>query len=120
RHFARNSSATKPIDIGDPQTVKTKVGFLHHDEELLPSPRRLEGELQRVSALLICQLLQQWSDRGRHWNRECPVFASLRMGEGDFVFTKVHTIEWNPRFAKPATGVEADFERYLHPLRFFA
>src|SRR5256886_8740955 len=43
----------------------------------------------------------------------------LRMGESDLVFTKVHTVEWNPRFAKPATRVEADVETYLHPLRLF-
>src|SRR5437867_1301548 len=119
RHLARNSSASEPIDIGNPQTVKTKMGFLHLDEELLPSPGRLEREFQRVSSLLIRQPLQQWSDRGRHWNRERPIFASLRMREGDFVFIKVHTVEWNPRFAKPATRVEADVETYLHPLRLF-
>ncbi len=100
RHLARNSGASQPVDIGDSQTVKTKVGFLHFDEELLPSPRRLEREFQCISALLICQPLQQWFDRGRHWNRERPVFAPLRMGEGDFVFIKVHTVEWNPRFPK--------------------
>src|SRR5438552_10310587 len=92
RHLARNSSASEPIDIGNPQAVKAKVGFLHLDEELLPSPRWLEREFQRVSSLLIRQPLQQWSDRGRHWNRESPLFAPLRMGEGDLVFTKVHTV----------------------------
>src|SRR5439155_14649474 len=30
-----------------------------------------------------------------------------------------HTLERTPGFAQPATGVEADVEAHLHPLRFF-
>lgn len=38
------------------------------------------------------------------------------MGKGDFVFAKVYGVERNPRFTKPASGVEADLEGYLHPV----
>jgi hypothetical protein len=98
--FPRHSGTAQPIHIRHPETVKTKVRHLELDEKLLPTPRRLKGEDQCLTALLRLQILKDRSQRARHRNGENPVFAAVETWERDFVFLEKHAIERKSRFAQ--------------------
>src|SRR5262245_42104940 len=94
--------------------------LLDLNEELLPSSRWLERKLQSVLLSLRREPFEQGFKRGRHWNRERALLSPLWAWECDFTLVEIKTGERNPRFAKPASGIEADLKRDLHPLRFLS
>jgi len=56
--FARHSSPAQAINVRDPQAMKAKVRLFDFNEELLPSPRRLEWKLHRELLSSIPEPLQ--------------------------------------------------------------
>lgn len=116
--LTRNSGATQPVDVGDAEAVETDVGHLDLNEELLPPPRRLEGEFHGEFLLGLGHLFEERPERGRHRNRKRTVLSALRRGEGDFVLREIHAVQWDSRLAEATAGVKRDLECGLHPLRF--
>lgn len=117
--LTRNPGTAQPVHIGDAEAVETEVRHLDLDEELLPSSRRLEREFHGEFQFGLGQLFEKRLERGRHRNRERPVLAPLRGGEGDLVLGEIDTAHGDSRFAEAAAGVKGDLEGGLHPLGFF-
>lgn len=98
--------------------MEAEVRHLDLDEELVPSPGGLKGEVQGELSALLGQSFEVWAEGGWHRNRERPVLAALGGRKGDFVFGKIDTAHWDPRLAQAAAGVKANLESSLHPLGF--
>ena len=72
---AGNTGTPQAVHVGHAEAMEAEVRHLDLDEELLPSPGRLEREFHGEFLLGLGQLFEKRPERGRHRNRKRTVLA---------------------------------------------
>ena len=116
--FTRDTGTAQAIHVGHAEAVEAEMGHLDLDEELLPSPRRLEREFHGEFLFGLGQLFEKRPERGRHRNRKRTGLSALRRREGDLVLGEIHAAHGDAGFAEATAGVKRNLEGGLHPLGF--
>lgn len=96
--------------------MKTEIQYPKAPKEMLPLPRGLKGELERVGAGTKGK--KDGDQLCGQWPGEAARGATFRRGEGDGLALEVDEVHLQPGLAKAAPGVHGDEEGNAHPLGF--